>query len=420
MSDPRGTPKGKQDSTTGTSGVQRPRAARPAGRERRRSAARQGAELARAEARLYALAAVDTQTNRLLGRRLLRWYEDNRRDLPWRRRPTPYRVWVSEVMLQQTAVSTVVPYFQRWMRQFRSLAALARASQTEVLALWEGLGYYGRARRLWQAARVVARQHGGRVPRDRRTLLALPGVGPYVADAILSFAFGEDVVALDANVVRVFMRLEALDGAGAEAAVRRRVRSAATAGLPSGCSAQYNQAIMDFGSAVCRPRRPHCGACPLRNVCRAFQQGSQCDIPRPTPKRLSSVAAVAAVFRRGDEVYVQKRPAGGLLAGMWEFPGGKVRRGEAPHAALARECLKKLGIGCQVRRKLTELTHYYTAFRVRLHAYLCWPPDGLPADAEHRWVPLHRLDEYPMPSANRRVVKALEADKGSPATRGPG
>lgn len=352
---------------------------------------------------------MDERTAREVGRRLVRWYARNARELPWRKNRTPYRVWVSEVMLQQTAVSTVVPYFRRWMRKWPGVKALARATEHEVLSAWEGMGYYGRARNLLKAARRIVDDCRGRMPSSREQLLGLPGIGPYIAGAIRSLAFGEDEVAVDANVVRVFMRLLALEGTGSGAAAQRRVRTQAALALPGGRAAEYNQALMDFGSVICRPRRPRCGECFLSDYCEAFRRGAQYDIPRPSRRSLRKIRTAVAVFLRDGEVYIQKRPPDGLFAGMWEFPGGKVRDGETPADALKRECREELGVDCRPGRKLIELTHYYTVFEVRLHAFLCAPPHGLPTDRTHRWVRLDELSDYPMPSANRRVLEQLRS-----------
>jgi len=349
------------------------------------------------------------RTIKTIARHLLVWYGQNARDLPWRHDPSPYRVWISEVMLQQTSVSTVQPYFERWLKRFPDLQALASASEQEVLALWQGMGYYQRARRLHAAARQVVQEHGGQIPRDRADLLKLPGVGPYVAGAIRSLAFGEDEPAVDANVIRVMMRLLALPGKGSETGVRAQVQQWVRTGLPGGRSAEYNQAWMDFGSMICRPRRPRCGVCFLRRWCQGFQQGVQYDIPEPSPKRLSKITTAVAVFVRDGAVYIQQRPADGMFGSMWEFPGGKVKDGETPQQALVRECREELGIDCHPGQRLARLVHYYTVFEVTLHAFKCRPPGGLPADRTHRWVALADLQNYPMPSANRQVVQKLQA-----------
>jgi A/G-specific adenine glycosylase len=311
----------------------------------------------------------------------------------------------------------VVPYFECWVRRWPDVASLARASERQVLSAWEGLGYYGRARRLHRAARLIVAEHGGRLPRETAALRGLPGVGPYVAAAVRSFAFGEDEVALDANLVRVFMRLLGIEGRGAEADVRRRVGEWARKGLPPGRSADYNQALMDFGSMLCRPRAPRCGECFLQADCEAFRRGIQYDIPRPSPRRLKKIQAAVAVFVRDGAVYLQQRPPEGLFASMWEFPGGKVEAGETPRRALPRECREELGVECAPGRRLLSLTHHYTVFEVRLHAYLCSPPEGLPENATHRWVALGQTEEYPMPSASRQVVQKLLATKDTKSTK---
>ncbi len=342
-----------------------------------------------------------------IGRQLVAWYGANARDLPWRQNPTPYRVWVSEIMLQQTSVTTVLEYYARWLTRFPNVASLAAASEQEVLSLWEGLGYYQRARRMLAAARMLVDEFDGKLPTSRAALLKLPGVGPYVANAILSMAFGRDVVALDANVIRVFMRLLAMEGTGAEKDVRKAVEHWALVGLPAGRSAEYNQGWMDFGSSTCRPRRPLCGECFLQEDCDGFRKGTQYDIPRPSSRRLQRIETAVALFLCDSCVYLQKRPPGGLFAGMWEFPGGKVKEGESAAEAVVRECREELGVDCRVRRELVSLVHYYTVFEVTLHAFLSDLPEGLPVDAEHRWVTMDEVGDYPMPSANRQVVEAL-------------
>jgi A/G-specific adenine glycosylase len=353
------------------------------------------------------LVRMDEKTARGLGERMVEWYGRSARELPWRVNPTPYRVLVSEVMLQQTVVATVEGYFDRWMARWPDVESLARASEREVLGMWEGMGYYCRARHLHAAAGLIVREHGGRVPRERRALLALPGVGPYVAAAVRAFAFGQDEVALDANLVRVFMRLGGIEGRGTRTAVRREVMRLAQAGLAPGRASEYNQALMDFGSTICRPRRPACDECFVRHGCKAFGAGRQYDIPTPSKRRLKKIQTAVAVLRRAGEFYIQRRPPGGLFAGMWEFPGGKLRAGESPPQALARECREELGVACTPGPKLAEFVHYYTVFEVRLHAFLCPDPGGLPEDEEHRWVSLEALGDYPMPSANRQIVEAL-------------
>jgi A/G-specific adenine glycosylase len=347
-----------------------------------------------------------------IGRKLVEYYERNARELPWRTNPTPYRVLVSEVMLQQTVVGTVLGYFERWMERWPDPASLSGATEQEVLAFWQGLGYYRRASRLLGAARMIVSEFGGEVPDTRQELRQLPGVGPYIADAVLSFAYGRDVVTVDANVTRVFMRLGNLPGRGTEAAVRRQVREWGRAALPEGESPELNQGVMDFGTAICRPRNPDCGSCFLDDVCQAFRAGRQYDIPEPRERNIKKVDAVIGILRRDGSVYIQKRPPEGLFAKMWEFPGGKIEPGEEPHEAVVREVQEEVGVSVTAGHEVMEAVHHYTVFEVTLHVFPVFTPQNPPEDETHRWVPWDALDAYPMPSVNERIIARLREEWG--------
>jgi len=347
-----------------------------------------------------------------IARRLVKWYGHAARDLPWRIDPTPYRVLVSEFMLQQTVVGTVVGYFDRWMTQFPNVDALASASERQVLALWQGLGYYRRATNLHRSARMLAAEFDGSIPDSRPDLLKLPGVGPYIADAVLSFAFHRDVAVVDANVARVFMRLAGREGLATAGPVRRDVTAWTMAALPAGHSSEYNQALMDFGSVICRSRKPLCQDCFLRDRCEAHRTGRQYEIPTPPKRRLKKIRTVAAVLIRQGCVCLRRRPPGArMFAGMWELPGGRVHDDERPRAALTRIFRDELNTACRPDRKLPRLVHHYTVHEVTLHAWLCAPPDDLPQNATHRWVPLTKLNAYPLPSAERKVLDLLKSNK---------
>ncbi len=346
-------------------------------------------------------------------KQLLSWYEAQKRDLPWRREPTPYRVWISEVMLQQTTVPAVAGRFEKWMARFPCIKSLAAAGERDVLLEWEGLGYYQRAARLHAAARSIVSEHDGQLPQDEQLLRRLPGIGPYIASAIRSLAFGKDTVAVDVNVCRVFMRLLALEGAPGESRVRRTVENAAYGILPAGDSSRFNQALMDFGSIICRASRPECDRCFAVANCRAFQEGLQNDIPGKRRKKLEEIETAVAVFLDGDSVYIQKRPRDGLFGGMWEFPGGKVKEKEPVSGAVVREVAEELRVGCRVREKVTSFVHFYTRYKVTLHAFLCSCEDDLPLDDEHRWVEVKSLSRYPMPSANRKLIERIRRRSGT-------
>ena len=284
-----------------------------------------------------------------LSRNLLAWYATDQRDLPWRRSRDPYAIWVAEIMLQQTRVETVIPYYQRWMRRFPDVRTLARAGEQAILRCWEGLGYYGRARRLHQAARLVVAEFGGELPRRRAELQILPGIGAYTASAIAAIAFGENEVALDGNLRRVLSRLLDFDGDPRSPAGERYLRQQATAWIPDGQAGDFNQALMDLGTAICRPRWPDCGRCPLSGECAAFRRGTQSLRPvRPERKPIPERMAAAAVIRRGQWVMIARRPPGGLLGGLWEFPGGKAEADESIDQTLRRELREELAIEVEV------------------------------------------------------------------------
>ncbi len=266
-----------------------------------------------------------------LSTRILDWYSQHGRVLPWRDNPDPYSVWVSEIMLQQTRVDTVIPYFQRWMDRFPVVEKLAAATEQEVLSQWEGLGYYSRARNLYKAAGMIVEKYGGRLPDDLVELRKLPGVGKYTVGAIASMAFGVDAPTLDANIRRVFSRVfnvvEPADSAQGE----KILWGLAEKHLPKGRAGDYNQALMDLGAAICLPHNPDCQHCPLKNLCKARMLGIQELRPALKPKyKIPHFIVTAAVIKRNGKILLAKRPSRGLLGGMWEFPGGKVEEGRNP------------------------------------------------------------------------------------------
>jgi A/G-specific adenine glycosylase len=348
-----------------------------------------------------------------LSRSLLDWYAVHQRDLPWRRTRDPYAIWVAETMLQQTRVETVIPYFQRWMRRFPTLESVASASEQQVLRLWEGLGYYSRARNLHRAARRIRAEHGGQLPRTRDELIRLPGIGPYSASAIAAIAFDEPELALDGNLRRVLCRL--LDFAGDPRAPEgvRHLRQQALPWIPEGRAGDFNQALMDLGAMVCVPRQPACERCPLRRECGAYRHATQALRPvrrvrTPIPERI----AAAAVIRRGQTVLIARRPPGGLLGGLWEFPGGKAEPGESIDQTLRRELREELAIEVDVLDTLGRYDHVYTHFRVSVYAFECRLRGRPPQLLEHtdlRWVRPESLARFPMGKADRAIARRWRA-----------
>jgi len=341
---------------------------------------------------------------------LLGWYRRHRRDLPWRRRHDLYGIWVSEVMLQQTRVETVVPYFRNFMRRFPSLKRLASAPLQDVLKAWEGLGYYSRARNLWRAARIVQEKYHGVIPGRHADFRGLPGVGEYIAAAVLSIGRGLAVPVADGNVLRVVCRWQGISGDIRSAATKNKVHSFLKAILPEKTPGLFNEAMMELGALACRPRDPGCRTCPWRRDCFAFLQGRTASLPVRNRKRpVPEYQAALAVILRGGKIFIQQRPQEGHLGGLWEFPGGKCRPKERAEHAVVRECREELGARVMVLAKLAEVRHAYSHFQVHLHVFICRPGAGrIRTGQPHAWVKALDLENYPFPGANHKFFPELK------------
>ena len=343
--------------------------------------------------------------------RLLRWYALHKRDLPWRRAPTPYRVWVAEMMLQQTQVATALPYYRRFLRRFPSIKALAAADEADVLKAWEGLGYYSRARNLRKAARKIRREYGGRFPRTREALLSLPGVGPYSAGAILSIAMGRDEPAVDGNVTRVFARLLQYSQDVTRMPARKHLWQVAEGLLPRGRAGDFNQALMELGAGVCRPRNPRCGECPLSGHCRAYREGLQTSLPRkPRARPVPHYDVGVGVVWKAGRILIARRPSEGLLGGLWEFPGGKIRPGERAAECVRREVREELNVKVTVDAHMVTAKHAYSHFKVTLHFYECRYRAGRPKAlgcAAWKWVRPQELSQYAFPAGTVPALRLL-------------
>jgi len=294
-------------------------------------------------------------------RNLLSWFSREARPLPWRRTKDPYRIWVSEVMLQQTRVDTVVPYYRRFLRAFPTVTALAEASMDRVLKVWEGLGYYRRAAHLHAAAAMIVGELAGRLPRSAEQWGRLPGVGRYTAAAIASIAFGERAAVLDGNVKRVLARLLAVADPIDAPAVTAALWRAAERLVPARRPGEFNQAMMELGARICRPRAPRCADCPVRRQCDALAGGLTESLPvRKGRKRTPHYQVVAAAIEKRGWFLIGRRPRDGMLGGLWELPGGKVRPGETHATALARELDEELGIEVAVGGRVATVEHAYS------------------------------------------------------------
>jgi A/G-specific adenine glycosylase len=338
-----------------------------------------------------------------LSTKLLPWYRLHARTLPWRGHPDPYAVWVSEIMLQQTRVEAVIPYFEEWMERFPAVQALAEASEREVLNLWEGLGYYSRARNLHKAAQVVLDEFDGNLPRSVDGLRRLPGIGRYTAAAIASMAFGLDEPALDGNIRRVFARLFNVEIPADSTEGEKLLWLIAAENLPKGKAGDFNQALMDLGAAICLPKNPRCPLCPLRGDCQAQKLGLQAARPVLKPKaEVPHIVHAAAVITQRGRVLLAKRPSQGLLGGMWEFPNGRVDGDPARGLPKAL----KTGYSLQVRagEALGIVKHAYTHFRVTAHVFR-GELVSISKKENLKWVPLSELEDYPMGKIDRQIAR---------------
>ncbi len=346
---------------------------------------------------------------------LLNWFEKNQRFLPWRENYEPYHVWISEIMLQQTQVKTVLPYFDRWIAELPTIQSVSEASEDKILKLWEGLGYYSRVRNLQKAAKQIVEKHGGIFPSSLNDILALPGVGRYTAGAITSIAFNQDQPLVDGNVIRVLSRLFLYTKNTRLPEAEKQMWQWAEEILPPGKARYFNQAMMELGALQCTPKSPDCGVCPLRAVCKAYKEGMVSHIPDRGPKRdLTYIEVSIGIIKKDGKIFIQKRPEKGLMGGLWEFPGGKVEPGESKKATLEREVAEELGVRLKNIKFIRKIKHAYTSFKVDLHCFEADHKAGeirLTSGVEGRWVEPLELRNYPFPAANVKLIAELLAEK---------
>lgn len=341
---------------------------------------------------------------------LHQWYQQQGRELPWRHTRDPYAIWVSEIMLQQTQVKTVIPYYERWLDQLPTLPDLARADQQRVLKLWQGLGYYARARNLHRAAQLVLEQYQGQFPQQVEIVLTLPGIGRTTAGGILSAAFNQPVAILDGNVKRVLARLIALP-VPPNRAIAQLWQASETL-LDPIQPRDFNQALMDLGATVCTPTAPNCCQCPWNSHCQAHASGLASTLPMtetraPLPHK---IIGVAVIWNDQGQILIDRRRQEGLLGGLWEFPGGKLEPQETIEACIQREIREELGIEIEVGDRLIVVDHTYSHFRVSLNVHHCRHLTGEPQPIECdevRWVSLAEIDQFPFPKANEQIIAAL-------------
>jgi A/G-specific adenine glycosylase len=354
-----------------------------------------------------------------LAKQLLAWWDEGHTSLPWRENSDPYVIWVSEIMLQQTQIATVIPYFERWMARFPTVQILAGTSLDDVLKMWEGLGYYSRARNLHAAAKLVTTENDGHLPHTVPELMELPGIGRYTAGAIASIAFGQSVPVLDGNVIRVLSRLIDLPEDVTKGATKTKLWQLATDLVPDQRPGEYNQALMELGQQLCLPALPKCTSCPLAAFCLARKRNSTNQRPVRSPrKKIPHYDVVAGVIWQGKEqsstayFLITRRPLEGMLGGLWEFPGGKQEKGETLPHTLRREIREELAIDIIVGEQFTVVKHAYTHFRITLYVFHARSNGGQPQHigvAGHAWVTLADLDKYAFAAADHQIIAALKA-----------
>ena len=351
---------------------------------------------------------------------LLRWYDANRRDLPWRRTSDPYAIWISEAMLQQTRVETVIPYWERFLEAFPDVASLARADLDEIYSVWTGLGYYSRARHLKAAAESIVAEHGGRLPETAAELRKLKGIGRYTAGAVASIAFDQEEPLVDGNVIRVLTRLLGVREDSSQKAVVEALWDAAAELVRGPRPGDLNQALMELGATLCTPRSPHCLACPIRRHCDGHARGDAESLPRkPKRKAQKRMRAVAAWIERGGRILAVRRPERGLMAGLWELPGGEIssdeKAGDRVHAVLA----ERVGLVARNPEPVGRVEHLFTHRRLELDVFRCRADKGarvrLDDYVAHRWTRPEALLELPHAGPTRKAMELLGLRVGSSA-----
>lgn len=368
------------------------------------------------------LASGPPPEHRAMVEALLGWFAREQRDLPWRRTYSPYAVWVSEIMLQQTQMDRAAAYFTRWMQRFPDLQSLAEADPDEALKAWEGLGYYSRVRNMQKAAQILVREHGGIFPQEYAELRALPGVGDYTAGAVLSIAFNRPHPAVDANVERVFARIFDIDTPVKSVAAADFFRHMAEGLIPEGRAREFNQALMELGALVCS-KKPRCEICPVTASC----QARRLDIvhERPVPGRrvgYSAVEIITGVLLHRGRVFLQKRLDSGVWAGFWEFPGGRLEPGETPEQGVVREFMEETAFAVTPSRRLGLVRHAYTRYKISMHCFECrlegtaatmqerdsngFPVPALSAATEYRWALPDDLKGFVLPAGHRKLLDA--------------
>ncbi|HKJ34187.1 MAG TPA: A/G-specific adenine glycosylase [Balneolales bacterium] len=343
---------------------------------------------------------------------LLAWYWEHKRALPWRDCGDPYKIWISEIMLQQTRVDQAEPYYHRFIEKFPTVEDLANAEIHDVLMVWEGLGYYSRARNLHGASKMIVHNFNGEIPQTWEEITQLKGIGPYTASAVLSIAFDKPYAVVDGNVIRVLTRYFGIEEDVRRNKVKNEIQKEANELLSKEHPGDFNQALMELGAIICTPHNPDCSNCPLQSDCMTYRSAAFDRIPYKSPakKRPHHHIGVGIIRNERNEVLIALRPEKAMLGNLWEFPGGKKEKGEKIEQTVRRELKEELDVEVKVGPKLMDIKHAYSHFKITLHAFFCTMISGEPkpkTSQEIRWVSIRELDQYPFPKANRSLVNKL-------------
>lgn len=338
---------------------------------------------------------------------LLSWFQKNSRDLPWRHTKNPYFIWVSEMMLQQTTVNTVIDYYQRWVKFYPTLESFAQAHEDQILKIWQGLGYYQRARNFHRAAQKVISDYQGKVPSSQKALVTLPGLGPYASAAIASIAFNEKVVVIDGNIRRIMMRILAIKDQISlqyDEPIKKKLNQ-----WIQGCrdNGKFNEAMMEIGALICRPKNPLCLECPIRAFCASYKKSLQDQIPQRKTQTIKEVFAITAIIQNKGKVLIQKRPNKGLWANFWEFPTFSIPSTDVDMKKILKEAIKKdYQLNITVQKELIPVKHSYTKYRQILIGFQC--ESRLCKEYKNRnclWVGAEALNQYVMSSGHTKILK---------------
>ena len=344
--------------------------------------------------------------------KVLEWYQVHKREMPWRETKDPYKIWISEIMLQQTRVDQAWPYFERFIAQFPTVFELAVADQQQVLKAWEGLGYYSRARNLHAASKMIVEDFNGKLPESYDEIIKLKGIGPYTAAAITSIAFGKPNAVVDGNVVRVITRYFGIEEDVRSSKTTKEVQAHVDELISNEFPADFNQGMMEIGATICKPSNPDCLNCPIQSDCIATKMAKTDTIPfkSPAKKKPHKQIGVGIIEREDGKVLIALRPENVMLGGLWEFPGGKQEEGENIQQTVERELKEELGVEVHAYKEFMKLKHVYSHFSITLHAYSCTLISGEPkpkSSQEIRWVDISELEKFPFPKANKQLTKKL-------------